>query len=396
MKRAGWMRGCALAFALGLAGCNGSHEQAHTTQGPGTAVDPHAGHRMKEAAPPAGFASITVSPAQARALNLTTAIVEERDFTKEIRSVGLVTADETRTSHVHAKVRGFIEELWVSYVGQEVRKGQPLCGIYSQEVLAAKLEFLALLDRTKGRSPAEPASGPFAEAERRAQEQLIDAARRRLALWDVPRAEIRELERTREARRTFTLTAPRSGVVLAKQALLGAFVDPSVELYLISDLSRVWVLVDVYEADVPFVRLGQKARITIAGQGAPVEATATFLAPTLDEATRTLKVRFELDNPGGKLRPGAFATAQLEVDMGQGLAVPESAVIRTGARAIVFVVHGEHIEPREVTLGPSVGGALRVEAGLRAGDQVATGAQFLLDSESRLRATDRPGGGHAH
>lgn len=397
MNRAAWWKDCTLVLALGLAACNGSREQAHATQRPGAAADPHADHDGAGAAPPpAGFAPIMVSPAQARALNLTTALVEERDFTKVIRSVGVVTPDETRTSHVHAKVRGFIEDIAVSYVGQEVRKGQPLCGIYSQEVLATKLELLTLLELSNGRSPAAPAAGPFAEADRRAQERLIDAARRRLALFDVPRAEIAELERTREARRTFTLRAPRSGVVLAKQALLGALVDPSVELYLISDLSRVWVLVDVYEADLPFVRLGQKARIAVAGQDAPIEATATFLAPTLDEATRTMKVRFELDNPGGRLRPGSFATAELEVDMGRGLAVSESAVIRTGARAIVFVVHGEHIEPREVTLGPSVGGALRVEAGLSAGDEVATGAQFLLDSESRLRATDRPGSGHAH
>jgi membrane fusion protein, copper/silver efflux system len=360
-------------------------------------VDPHAGHTAaSEGGPPAlpsGFAPIVIEPERAAAINLTTAIVEERDFTKAVRTVGVLAVDETRTSHVHAKVRGFIEEISVAFVGQKVRRGQALCSIYSQDVFAAELEYVTLLERTQSRVPLE---GKFADVEARAQRQIIDAARRRLALWDVPRGEIERLERTREARRTFTLSTPRAGVVVAKQALAGVFIDPSVELYLISDLSRVWALVDVYEADMPFVKVGQAARLTIAGLGGAIEANIAFVAPVLDEATRTLKVRFELDNTDGRLRPGSFVTAELTIPMGSGLAIPESAVIRTGARAIVFVVHGTHIEPREVTLGPLVGDHYRINSGLSAGERVATGAQFLIDSESRLRATSKPAGAHVH
>jgi Cu(I)/Ag(I) efflux system membrane fusion protein len=238
--------------------------------------------------------------------------------------------------------------------------------------------------------------GEFAQAEAQAQKQLIDAARRRLGLWDVPKAEIARLETTREPRRTFALVAPRPGVVVAKQAIQGMYVDPSIELYTLSDLSRVWVLVDVYETDVPYVHIGDHAQLTVEGRDRPIHAKAAFIPPTLDESTRTLKIRFELDNPKDELRPGTFVSAAMNLQIGKGLAVSEDAVIRTGARAIVFVVHGEHAEPREVVLGPLVGSHYRVNQGLAAGEDVATGAQFLLDSESRLRATSAPPGGHAH
>lgn len=336
---------------------------------------------------PEGYAPITIDPAHAGALALTSSAVDERDFTRRLRTVGVVALDETRTAHVHPKVRGWIDGIHVDYVGRKVRAGEPLCAIYSQEVYSAEIEFLSILER----APRPSTAG--------APDALLEAARHRLALWDVPKREIARLESTREPRRTFPLLAPRAGIVVAKEAIQGMFVDPSSELYTLSDLSHVWVLVDVYEADVPYVHLGSGARLTIEGRPAPILAKISFLSPTIDESTRTLKVRFELDNRDGHLRPGAFVSAEMELPLGRGLAIPESAVIRTGARSIVFVVHGEHgehIEPREVTPGPLVGDRYRIEAGLSAGERVATSAQFLLDSESRLRATSAPGGGHAH
>ena len=313
--------------------------------------------------------------------------------------MGVVALDETRSAHVHAKVRGWIDGIHANYTGQKVTSGQPLCSIYSQDVYSAELEFLSILDRTKSQAGASRAPGEFAEAEQQAQQQLMDASRRRLGLWDVPKAEIARLESTREARRTFTLGAPRTGIVVSKQAIEGMFVDPSVELYTLSDLSTVWVLADVYDADVPYVKLGDHARLTIEGVEGESHGIVAFLAPTLDEATRTLKVRFVLDNKGGRLRPGAFVHVMMNLAMGTGLAVPEQAVIRTGSRAIAFVVHGEHgehLQPRELRLGPLVGDQYRVESGLAAGERVAVGAQFLIDSESRLRATSGSGAGHVH
>ena len=349
--------------------------------------EPHAGgHASHEghAQAPAGYSPLTFEPAQAAALHLSTAPVDEREFTRTIRTVGTVVLDETRTAHVHVKVRGWIDSIFVNFVGRQVRAGEPLCAIYSQDIYSAELEFLSLLEDASTR----PASDP-----------LLAASRRRLSLWDVPKAEIERLEKTRQVNRTFALLAPRAGTVVAKEALQGMYVEPSVELYTISDLASVWVLADVYETDVPYVHVGDKAQLAVEGRAAPLDATVSFLYPTIDEASRTRKVRFALPNPNGRLLPGAFVTVTMEALLGKGLSVPESAVIRTGARSIVFVVHGEgpvHIEPREITLGPLVGDRYRVERSLQAGEKVATGAQFLLDSESRLRATSAPGGGHVH
>ncbi len=362
--------------------------QAHVRQAPQPAPmeshDSHASHASHGAgvpvAPP-GYAAVTVDPARAAALQLTTATVEEREFRRVVRTVGVVTLDETRTAHVHSKIRGWIDAVHVDFTGRKVSAGEPLCSIYSQEVYSAEMELVSILGSAPG------------------QDALLEAARRRLALWDVPRSEIDRLEATREPLRAFPLLAPRAGTVIAKQALQGTFVDPSVELYTLSDLSRVWVLADVYEADVPYVRVGARARLTIEGQAVPLEAPVAFLSPTLDEATRTRKARFELPNPGGKYLPGAFASVELELPMGKGLAIPESAVIRTGTRSIAFVAHGdpaEHLEPRELKLGPLVGDRYQVESGVSAGERVATGAQFLRDSASRLQASGGQGAGHVH
>ena len=346
---------------------------------------------------PAGYTPVHLDAERAKTMGLASVGVEEQTFTKTLRTVGVVTLDETRSAHVHPKVRGWIDGIRVNYVGQPIHRGEVLCSIYSQDVYSAELEYLAITSSLSGR-PA--ASGEFAQAEQAAQVKLREAAKRRLLLWDVPQSEVARLEATREPQKTFPLLAPRAGVVVAKQAIEGMYVDASLELYTVSDLSRVWVLADVYEADVPFVHLGDEATLHVEGQAEPVAARVVFLSPTIDEATRTLKVRFELDNKDQRFKPGAFVSTEMKLSIGKGLAIPEASVIRTGARAIVFVVRdhegGVQVEPREVTLGPLVGDVYRVDAGVASGDRVATGAQFLLDSESRLRATSAPMGGHVH
>lgn len=379
--------GFTIALAIALVahflreGCTSAPRTSDTRDVPRpTRTEDHANHGGSPEATdgtPAGFAPVALDPAQASAMGLTSEVVRERDFTRRVRTVGVVAVDETRTAHVHTRVRGWIEGYYVQYVGRRVRAGEPLVSIYSQEVYAAQLELASLL-RSPVRSP-----------------ELLAAARSRLALWDVPNRVVAKLEQTGEPQRTFPVLAPRSGVVVAKQAFDGLFVDPSLELYTISDLSRVWVLADIYEADVAFVKIGSTARLAIEGRPDPVTARVAFLYPTIDEPTRTRKARFELANEASTLLPGAFVTVELDLAIGRGLAVPESAVIRTGERAIVFVLHGTHAQPREVKLGPLVGDHYRVDAGVAAGERVATGAQFLLDSESRLRASAGAGGGHA-
>ncbi len=349
---------------------------AHRASTPPPA-DEHADHQGTSSTRPDGFAPVALDPDQAKAMGLTTEVVSEREFRKTVRTVGLVTVDETRTAHVHSRVRGWIEGYYVQFVGRKVKKGEALVSLYSQELYAAQLELASLI-RSPVKSP-----------------ELLVAARNRLALWNVPASVIEQLERTGEAQRTIPVLSPRAGVVVAKQAFEGLFVDPSLELYTISDLSRVWILADIYEADVSSVSVGSSATLTVEGVGEPLTAKVAFLYPTIDERTRTRKARFELANVSAAVMPGAFVTVELELVQQRGLAVPESAVIRTGARSIVFVVHGTHAEPREVKLAGRVGDYYRVEAGVVAGERVATGAQFLLDSESRLRASSAPSGGHA-
>jgi membrane fusion protein, copper/silver efflux system len=379
-----------ISLLVALAGLSvGQCSQSHEHHAPPAAVPPaHTAHGAAAPAP-SGYAAVTIDPARATALGLSTETVVEEELTRTIRTVGVVALDETKTAHVHAKVRGFIESIQADFVGKSVRRGAPLCGIYSQAVLAAQLEFASLVRQRRlagGQAPALAGGEQPWDA-------VVDAARRRLMLWDVPRAQIDRIERTLEPSRTFTLSAPRSGVIVAKQAALGNYVEPGTELYVISDLSTLWVLIDVYEADVPFMKLDLEARLAIEGVPDPMTSRVTFLAPMIDEATRTQKVRLSVENDGA-LKPGAFVTAEMQIPMGRGLVVPESAVVRTGLRNIVFVVHGPHVEPREVALGPLVQGKYRVDKGLAKGESVATGAQFLLDSESRLRATSAPGAGH--
>lgn len=383
-----------LALSLLLMNCRGKGDAhaRHEQQAAPTAEVPTAHSAHGATAAPPGYAAFTLDSERAAAVGLKTATVAEQPFERHLRTTGVVALDETRTSHVHTKVRGWIENVNADFVGKKVRAGAPLCSLYSQEVYAAELEYLTLLDQISARPVG---TGTFADAERNASNQLLAAGRRRLQLWDVPDAEIVRLERTREARRTFTLTAPRSGVIVAKQALAGMFVDPSAELYVVSDTSQLWVLSDVYEKDVPFVKVGETATLRIEGLGAQeLEAKVAFMPPTVDEATRTLRVRFDLPNKDGRIRPGAFATVEMKLDLGKALAVPETAVIQAGAQDIVFVLHGTHVQPRSVVVGPLVGDQYPVREGLSAGETVAVGAQFLIDSESRLRATSAPGGPH--
>jgi membrane fusion protein, copper/silver efflux system len=361
-------------------------------------VDAHSGHStgavaaMASASVPTGFAKFNLEPGREAGMGLALAPVEERKFRRTVRTTGVVSLDETRTSHVHSKVRGWIERVTADFVGRKVVAGTPLCDIYSQEVYAAQLEFLSVIDQTRSQSKA---TGAFGEAERAATDRLAAAARRRLSLWDVPSAQIEKLEQSGQPQRTFTLTAPRSGIVVSRQAIAGMFIDPGTELYVVSDVSKLWLLADIYASYVPWMKFGTPASLTIEGmQSQHRTATVSFLPPTIEEATRTLKVRFDLDNNDGFLRPGAFATVELQVDLGTSLAVPENAVIHAGNRDITFVVTGTSVEPRAVSLGPVVDGYYRVESGVAQGESVAVGAQFLIDSESRLRATSSPGTGH--
>jgi Cu(I)/Ag(I) efflux system membrane fusion protein len=356
---------------------------------PAGSVDPHAGHGAPGADVP-GYAHVPLEGLPLPELGLDTVTVEDRPLVRHVRTSGWVTVNETLTSHVHAKVRGYVVSSHKSFVGATVKRGDPLVSLYSEGVLAAELELLTLVDQGNAMEAALPGS-----AASKSMDAVVDATRKRFALWDISPAQVARVERTGKPSRGVTLSAPRDGVILARGALDGAYVEPSTELFVVSDVSKLWVVFDVFEADMPYVKLGQTVTLRCEGMTAPHTSTVTFVAPAIDPSTRSLRARVEVDNQGGMLRPGAFSTVELELPVESGLVVPEESVIRTGVRDMVFVVDGGMLVPTAVVLGPKAEGFYRVESGLTQGAVVARGAAFLIDAESQLRGAGTSGG-HAH
>ena len=330
----------------------------------------------------AGRAVVSLSPDRQRVLGIRSEPVRAVSLEREIRTVGRVAADERRLHHVHTKYEAYIEHLHVDYTGKFVRKGQPLASLYSPEIVATQQEYLLA---SRARRQLASSSIPSVA---RGGADMLEAARRRLLLWDIRPADIERLERTGEVRRTLDLYSPVSGYVTAKMAEHGMRVTPADTLFDIADLSRLWVLADVYESDLPAVRLGMPAEIGLSYlPGRTWRGAVTYVAPTVEEKTRTIKVRVEVDNADGALKPEMFANVVLKTALGTGLVAPESALLKTGERTLAFVDHGNGLlEPREVQAGAKVAEGTQVLRGLAEGERVVTGANFLLDSESSLKA----------
>ena len=359
-----------------------------------------------EAAPPAsagvpGLAPVQLTAEGIRLAGVQTAAAVEGRLARAIRTVGTVTADETRIQHFHTRVTGWAEKLYVNFTGQFVEQGQPVISIYSPELVASQEEFLRARD-----AAARFAASDLPEV-RKGGEELLAAARRRLRLFDVPEEFIAELERSGTPQREVTLVAHSSGYVTSKGIFHGQQVDPSMmDLFTITDLSHVWIDAEFYEYEASMLKLGQQATLSLAyDPGLRLTGRIAYVYPTLDPATRTIRVRFDFANPEMKLKPGMFANVELETEGARGVTVPESAVIDTGERQVVFVsLGGGRFEPREVALGVRSEGRALVLSGVAAGEQVVVKANFLLDSESQLRAliagaskptpiASQPGGG---
>lgn len=307
--------------------------------------------------------------------------VRRESLTQTIQAVATVVPDESRISHVHTRVAGWVEQLDVNTTGERVLAGQPLARIFSQELLSSQTEYLAVRKATT-------ASGITSA--------VVSGGRTRLTVLGMAPAEIDAIEESGEPRRLVTVVAPRSGVIVNRGVTAGAAVDPSTTLVTIADLSRVWVLAEVPEASIPFVRVGSTAQLDFAASGRPpFAARVDFLYPTLTERTRTLRVRFTVANAGGTLRPGLYGTAAFRSAGPPTMTVPRDAVVDTGRRQHVFVAVGERYEPRPVTLGVQLADRVEVRSGLVEGERVVAAGVFLLDSESRLRATGGMGG-HNH
>jgi membrane fusion protein, copper/silver efflux system len=322
---------------------------------------------------------VDVTPDTIQALGIRLETVGRESLTQDVRAVATVVPDESRISHVHTRVSGWVEQLDVNTTGEMVRAGQPLLRIFSQELLASQTEYLAARRTTS-------ASGITSV--------VVAGGRTRLGVLGMSAAEIDEIEQTGEPKRLVTVFAPRSGVVVNRGVTVGTSVDPSTTLVTIADLSRVWVLAEVPEASITAVRPGSIARLDFPASGRPpFTGRIDFIYPTLSERTRTLRVRLSVANAGSALKPGLYGTAEFTTAAQEALTVPRDAVVDTGLQQHVFVATGDRFEPRPVTLGVQLSDRVAIRSGLREGEQIVAAGVFLLDSESRLRAT---GGASGH
>jgi membrane fusion protein, copper/silver efflux system len=309
--------------------------------------------------------------------------VEVRTLGSEIRAAGRVTFDTTRFEDVTVKYAGYIGRLYVEAMGEPVRRGQTLFTLYSPELYAAQQEYLAALASQR----AAHATGAPDRAD-----YLVQAARQKLRLWDLSDAQIREIETTGAAIKQIAVPSPASGYVIEKDVVEGAAVSPGMRLFRLAALDRVWVEAEVYESELPKVRTGQPAVVTLAYlPGAELRGRVSLIYPQIDPESRTGRVRLSIANPTGPggpmLKPDMYADVVLQAQPRDVLLVPEEAVLYTGPRRIVFVdLGGSRYEPREVRLGARNEGAFEVLAGLQAGDVVVTSGNFLLDAEARLQS----------
>lgn len=360
----------------------------------------------QEAAEPAAaggesHAPVEVSAAGRALAGVETAATALKSWSGGVRTVGTVLPDERRTFRIEARFAGWIEELPADFTGQFVRRGQVLAEIFSPELLAAQQEFLLARD-----AGARFVASSLPEV-RRGGEDLVAAARRRLEIFALPPGFVDELAESGEARQMVPVVAPASGFLVSKMVFAGQQVMPGQEMFRLVDLSGVWVEASLYEIDAARVALGDEAHLALAYDPAAARAgRVSYVYPEIDAATRTLRVRFDVVNPKLDWKPGMFVDVELAGRPREALVVPDEAVLDTGERKLVFVEAAPgRFEPREVTVGERRSGEAEILAGLAAGERVATRANFLLDSESRLRAAlssraaesatpAPPGGGH--
>ena len=329
-----------------------------------------------------GQGAVHLTPQKQQLIGARTEPVARTPLVKSIRTVGQVTADESRISRVHTKIGGWVDKLYVNFTGAQVRKGQPLLSIYSPELVATQEEYLLAL-RARGRlrqsSFREVADGG---------DSLLAATRRRLELWDVPESEIRRIEKAGQPIKTITLYAPTTGYVMDKPVLEGMKVDPSTDLMVVADLSSVWVQAEFYESDAANVSVGNTAKLTVNSYPEMSWAgSVDYIFPSVDPQTRTLRARLIFTNHGMLLKPGMYGNVMMEKRLGDQLTVPEEAVLDSGTRQIVFVDRGNgHYEPREVKVGERANGRREILSGVALGEMVVTNGNFMIDSESRLKS----------
>jgi RND family efflux transporter MFP subunit len=337
--------------------------------------------------------TIQVSPEKQQLIGVRFGLVDYTTAGESIRAVGKVVIDETRVVRVHPRVEGWIEQVQVDFTGAEIHKGQPLLTLYSPEMFAGQQEYLLAL-----RAREVMRQGGAIDSAVINSESLIEASRRRLELLNFNKTQIDEIEKTGKPIHSITIFAPASGFVTARNSFPSQRVNMDTELYAISDLSHVWVMADIFEDDIPKIRLGQPAVIRMPLQGGGAwPARVSYIQPQVDPQTRTLKIRLEAENAGLKLKPDMFLDVELPVASARRLTVLADAVLDSGNKQVVFVDRGNgNLEPRQVEVGERLGERIVILGGVKAGERVVTSANFLIDSESQLKSAMAGMGGHQH
>ena len=326
---------------------------------------------------------ISVDPVTSQNMGVRMTVAKRKDLSRTVRTVGLVGYEEPKQYSVNSKVDGWVERLYVNETGQLVKKGSPLLEIYSPALVSAQEEFLLARDNSKAL-----ADSPFPSISEGAK-RLLESSKRRLKLWDISDRQINALENTGKVRRTLTLYAPYDGIVTMKMVRQGQFIKSGMELLMLNDISKVWVYADIYEYELPWVKIGQKAKIILPYVGSdPIASEISTIYPYVDPKTRTVKARFDIDNPDFALKPDMYVNVRLETQpVKNALTIPAEAVLHSGEIETVFVALGDgKFEPRQVKTGvQNEDGDIEIIQGLLDGDHVVTSAQFMLDSESKLR-----------
>lgn len=359
---------------------------AYTSDKPGIAPDcgmtlvPKYADDQSMAKMPMG--TVTISPDKQVLVGVRTAVVERKSLVRDIRTTAQIVADETRIAHVHVKIAGYVDQVFVDFIGQLVKKGQPLFTLYSPDLVSTQEEYLIAK-----RGNATLGNAPFQEIADGSQ-SLLQSARQRLKLWDISDDQIKQLDETGKVSKDLTFYSPIAGFVTDRKVFPQTSVTPDTELYTVSDLSTVWADADIYEYEVPFVHLGQRVTLTLSYYpGKTYTGAISYIYPTVDSQSRTVKARVQIPNPDFSLKPQMFADAQLHVDYGTKILVPEEAVLNSGTEQHVFVVHkGGVFEPRQITVGPVVDGNAVILSGLKAGETIVVSGNFLIDSESGLKS----------
>ncbi len=331
---------------------------------------------------PEGQASVMLTPKKQKLIGVRTASVEKKKMGKVIRTVGRVDYNETTLTTVTTKVSGWIEKLDVDYTGRAVQKGEPLFSLYSPELVQTQEEYL-LAKQTLNRVKSSPLLDT-----RQGAKDLVEASRNRLLLWDVTPQQVADLEKREKIVRALPVLSPVRGYVTEKKAIKGMYVKPGMPLYKIADLSTAWVYADIYEDDLPLIKVGQKTTVKLSYlPGKTFKGKVVYIYPYLNKATRTATVRLEFSNPGQELKPGMFADVEIGVPAREALVVPETAILDSGLRQMAFVVKEMGMfEPREVKIGPRIAHDIVILEGLEEGETVVTHGTFLMDSESKMMA----------